>query len=184
MNNLNPTQLLDEHIGFVKAEALKVSLKYGVEFDDLVQEGLLGILKAASMYQRQDGATFLSYAAWRVRSRMMRWVMGKAKVIRVPEGKFYTAHVSTTHPSEAVNVWTTEETASHSADLATLAESMARELQRMPEQQQIVLRRVFWEEKTEREIAAELGVSHTRVHQIKGTALAALRRSDFIEKVA
>ena len=61
------------HLPMVKriANHLAVKLPPHVEVDDLVQVGLIGLLKAKEDYQADSGAAFSTYATIRIRGAMM-----------------------------------------------------------------------------------------------------------------
>ncbi len=56
----------------------------GLEFADLVQEGNLGLMRAARGFDASFGTKFSTYATWWIRQAMGRAVSNKASSIRVP----------------------------------------------------------------------------------------------------
>ena len=65
--------LISLHLPLVKriASHLAVKLPSHIEVEDLVQVGLIGLLKAKDDYQVDSGATFSTYATIRIRGAMM-----------------------------------------------------------------------------------------------------------------
>jgi RNA polymerase sigma factor for flagellar operon FliA len=65
-------RLVDENVSFVRASAakLKESLPREIDFDDLVQYGMAGLLEAAERYDRKHGVAFTTFAWYRVRGAM------------------------------------------------------------------------------------------------------------------
>ncbi len=57
------------------------------------------------------------------------------------------------------------------------AEAVRAALDRLPERERLVLSRAFFDERSLRDIAAELGVTESRICQLRAQALARLRRS-------
>ena len=53
------------------ASHLSAKLPPNIEFEDLVQVGLIGLLKAKDDYQSDSGASFSTYATIRVRGAML-----------------------------------------------------------------------------------------------------------------
>lgn len=53
-------------------------------FQDLVQEGSLGLMKAVDCYDWKKGFRFSSYAIYRIRQSIARGIGNKSQVIRVP----------------------------------------------------------------------------------------------------
>ena len=76
-------KLIHSNIRAVKKEAKSFYGKNAdLSFDDLEQEGMLGLVKAASMFDDGKNVTFLSYAMWWVRAYMRKYVMDHKSVVR------------------------------------------------------------------------------------------------------
>jgi len=58
-----------------------------VSFLDLVQEGNLGLLKAASKYDYRKNVRFSTYASWWIKQTITRSLSNKRRVIRLPHRK-------------------------------------------------------------------------------------------------
>jgi len=56
----------------------------GVLFMDLVQEGSLGLIKAAEKYDYSKNCKFSTYATWWIKQTIMRAISNNAKIIRIP----------------------------------------------------------------------------------------------------
>lgn len=65
--------LVRKHLPLVKriAQQLVVRLPSHIEIDDLIQVGLIGLLKASEDHQRDSGAAFSTYATIRIRGAML-----------------------------------------------------------------------------------------------------------------
>jgi RNA polymerase primary sigma factor len=57
----------------------------GLPFDDLVQEGSLGLLEAIDLYDPERGADFETYARFRARRAIRNALTEKSRVIRLPK---------------------------------------------------------------------------------------------------
>lgn len=60
-------------------------LEFGLPFEDLVQEGSVGLLEAIDRFDPCRGADFDSYARFRVRRAMRNALTDQARVIRLPK---------------------------------------------------------------------------------------------------
>ncbi|MDP8974560.1 MAG: RNA polymerase sigma factor RpoD/SigA [Actinomycetota bacterium] len=66
---------------------VSVAKKYrgmGLPFEDLIQEGNIGLMKAVERYDPDRGWRFSTYATWWVRQAVQRAVADKGRTIRVP----------------------------------------------------------------------------------------------------
>lgn len=66
-------QLLERNMGFVRKLALELYSKAGesgLDVDDLVQEGCIGLLSAIDRFDAEHGMKFLTYAAPAIRNAM------------------------------------------------------------------------------------------------------------------
>jgi len=62
----------------------KKFIGHGVLFMDLVQEGALGLIKAAEKFDYSKNFKFSTYATWWIKQTIMRAIANNSKAIRIP----------------------------------------------------------------------------------------------------
>lgn len=70
---IDQNELLKQHLPAVRRQALalQVKLPAGVELDDLIQAGTLGLLDAMGRFDPKAGASFATFASQRIRGAMI-----------------------------------------------------------------------------------------------------------------
>jgi RNA polymerase primary sigma factor len=92
---LSRAQSIMEDTDSAKKEMVKANLRLvlsiakryrgrGMSFDDLIQEGNLGLLKAVGRFDHTKGNRFSTYATWWVRQSIIRGIYDKTRTIRLP----------------------------------------------------------------------------------------------------
>jgi RNA polymerase sigma-32 factor len=74
--------LVQSHLGFVVAIAKKYR-RYGVPMNDLVQEGVVGLLRAIGKFDPQRDVRLSTYARWWVRAAIQEHVVRSWSLVRI-----------------------------------------------------------------------------------------------------
>lgn len=76
--------LINRNLGLVRKIARKYSNKGVMEYDDLFQEGLIGLMTAIKKYDYQKEYHFSTYAVWWIRQNIVRATNNRGNAIRIP----------------------------------------------------------------------------------------------------
>jgi RNA polymerase primary sigma factor len=149
-----------------------------LEFDDLVQEGLLGLMRAVDKFDPARGGRLSTYALWWIRQTISRAVANSGQIrvsVHVAQGPGHTTQHLQEAARQARQVWELDAPVSADGDGATLGELVASEadteataleavlleqaLAGLPELPRKALEMTLSGE-TRREIGRQLGLSH------------------------
>src|SRR5215210_5259323 len=76
-------RMIESNIRLVVANAKRYR-GLGLPFPDLVQEGILGLIRAVEKFDHRRGFKFSTYATWWIRQAMQRGVQHQSRTIRIP----------------------------------------------------------------------------------------------------
>ena len=188
---LDPSVALEVE-GFIKKKAWGYARRApmaGLEFDDLVQEGWTGALKAAAKFNPEAGANYLTYAAWWIDAAMKDAL--SRPIIRTPEGEAFAwvdsldAHLGGDSEQEGPTRldWQRDDQPS-AHELSTAAEDQARVRKALPmlepRDRAVLVRHLGLdgrEPQSLQVVARELGVTRQRAGQILDRARKELQQA-------
>ena len=186
------SQLVEANLRFV----VKLATQYrgqGLQMDDLVSEGNIGLLTAATKFDASRGTRFVSYAAPYVRQQMERAIDQQNGLYKMPKGASAQERLQS-HPLSVdaplgyrqgmslLSVLINGD--APQADERVFSEAIERAveyaLQMLSDRDSEVINRLFGldrERETMSEIAEDLGLKRERVRQIRDHAIRILRKN-------
>ncbi len=151
---MDKNKLTRDYLPLVKSIVNKYK-NYGLPPEDLEQEGLIGLLKAASKFDKNKGTKFSTYATY--------WI--KKKIL---------AAIDREKKSSLDSIKLTEESIETKEDKIKTSQNLKLP-KNMPDLERKILRMLYEEQLTLKEIAQKLEISRERVRQLKEKALRRLR---------
>jgi len=79
--------LVNHNLRFVISVA-KQYKGYGIKLEDLINEGNIGLVKAAERFDPSKGFKFISYAVWWVRQTIIAHIQSNSRTVKRPLGKY------------------------------------------------------------------------------------------------
>jgi RNA polymerase primary sigma factor len=95
----------------------------GVSLSDLVNEGNVGLLKAARRFDETKGFKFISYAIWWIRQTILQAIVEQSRIVRIPVNKVSKYNQVNSAFQDFVQKFEREPSAAELADLLDMKES-------------------------------------------------------------
>ncbi len=190
-------ELVLEHLPLVKKVAAKIYHKLpdcDIEFDDLVNTGIIGLMKAIDKYDERK-AKFSTYAYIKIRGEILDFLRSLEIVPRSVKDKIKKEYENTDElsiPLSNTAVMVSIEKAIYEKDpnlklVDTLVskrsspeeevikddikERVLKAIGRLSEKEKAVIQMIYFEERDLKYISQQLGISVSRVSQLKSIAI-------------
>jgi len=193
--------LVLENLQLVKKVASKIYYripKGEIEFDELVNIGVIGLMKAIEKYD-EDKAKFSTYAYIKIRGEILDYlrsldILPRGLREKIKKGEIVDENMDIPLSSSAIflsiekaingtddlkfidTLVSKLETPEEYAEKSELREKLLKVLNTLSEKEKQILQMIFFEEKDLKEISEKLNISVSRISQIKSQALSKLRK--------
>ena len=84
-------KLVRSNLRFVVSVAKKYQ-NQGVPLSDLINEGNLGLIRAAQKFDQSKGIRFISYAVWGIRQAILQTLAEQSRIVRIPLNRAGALH--------------------------------------------------------------------------------------------
>ncbi|MDI9370989.1 MAG: sigma-70 family RNA polymerase sigma factor [Synergistota bacterium] len=128
-------------------------------YQDLIQEGMLALIRAVDRFEPERHLRFTTYAFHRIRGQMINFLQRSESRAPVPVDDEYLVVEDPFSP-----------------DVFETMLAVLDEMKRLPEREESVVRALLIDGKNAREVALERGIDVSHVYRLRRNALAKLRR--------
>lgn len=195
-------KIIQENLPLVKKIASKIYARLpdcDIEFDDLVQTGILGLIKAIDNYN-QDRAQFSTYAYIRIRGEILDFLRSIEIIPRTEKERITTEYAESeveiplsnfavmlsldkviSEEDESVSFIDTFVSNSKTPEEEYIVKELVDRAKyyidnNMSEIEKKVIQMLFFEEKEPKEVSETLGISVSRISQIKTAVIEKLKK--------
>lgn len=182
-------KIIEQNIGLVVSVAVKFITHYGsIELEDLVHEGIIGLITAVDKFDYTKGYRFSTYASYFIKQKIQRYIQKQTKWLD------FSSSLSLNQPVNSM-----EEDGEEIIDLIpdTGAEEVDRDiiqkelkyfleeaLRNLPEREREILKMRYFSDRkmTLSEAGSILGITKQHAQKIEKRALQKLRNNKKIKK--
>ena len=170
--------LWENNSGYVVTIARKYEA--AEELEDLINQGFIGLYKAAEMYKPDKGAKFLTYATYWITQSIQRYIQNCGKLSRVPGMCSLDKQIGEEEDMSMYDLIPSPEDMEGDA-MDRMQQNQLRTdiwliVDTLPKDQATVIRERYQERHTLDEIGKKLGTNKERVRHIEADALRYMRR--------
>ena len=177
---------VEHHMRLVEPLARRYAAKSGQDPDDLLQVGLMGLLRAAERYEGQRKIPFSAFARPHIRGAILHYLRDKAAIIRLPRalqnsdrdvGAGFNAATQQRRLVPLDDELISQE-ADHTSELDRREhrQQLTGALQRLARQERVALEEVILKGQSLRDVGHQAGVSAMTIQRRVKRGLAQLRQ--------
>jgi RNA polymerase sigma-B factor len=165
-------ELIERHLPLVRVLASRFA-RQGEQFDDLVQVGAVGLIKAVERYDPGRGSSLVAYAIPTILGEIRRHLRDSANVLRSPRAAHEPVVRAVPLDLEAQSA--RDPAAERRLELGEERVLIERGLRRLPRRERRIVGLSYFGGLSQRRIATELGLSQVHVSRLLKQSLGKLR---------
>jgi RNA polymerase sigma-B factor len=167
-------ELIERHLPLVRALARRYADR-GEPYDDLVQVGALGLIKAVDRYDAGRGVTLGAYAAPTIEGEIRNHLRDRGTLIRIPRDAAREAPARFPLPLETAAALSPDGAAEHDLAQGEDRALLAGGLRALTSRERRIVELRYYDGLSQRRIAATLGISQVHVSRLLRQSLGRLR---------
>ena len=177
---------VEHHMRLVEPMARRYAVKSGQDPDDLLQVGLMGLLRAAERYEGPRKIPFSAFARPHIRGAILHYLRDRAAIIRLPRalqssdrdvGAGFNAATQQRRLVSLTDDLISQETdATIELDRSEHRRQLNQALQRLSRQERIALEEVILKGQSLRDVGNQTGVSAMTIQRRVKRGLAQMRQ--------
>ena len=168
--------MIEQHLPLVRTIARRFTNR-GEPFEDLVQVGAVGLIKAVDRFDSRRGVTLGAYAAPTIAGEIQRHLRDRATLIRIPRDAGEEAAAARFPlPLEVAGGSQLDDAAERGLTRSEDRALVASGLRILPQRERQVVQLRYYGDLTQRGIAAQLGISQVHVSRLLRDSLGRLGR--------
>ena len=177
---------VEQHMRLVEPLARHYAAKSGQDPDDLLQVGLMGLLRAAERYEGQREIPFSAFARPHIRGAILHYLRDKAAIIRLPRalqssdrdvGAGFNAATQQRRLVSLTDDLISQETdATIELDRSEFRRQLSQAIQRLSRHERIALEEVILKGQSLRDVGNQTGVSAMTIQRRVKRGLAQIRQ--------
>lgn len=182
-------KIIEQNIGLVVSVAIKFITRYSnLELEDLVQEGIIGLIAAVDKFDYTKGYKFSTYAFYFIKQKIQRYIQKQTNSLDFSSFLSLNQPVNTTEEDREEIINLIPDAGAEEVDRDIIQKELKyfleEALKNLPEREREILKMRYFSDRkmTLREAGSILGITKQHTQKIEKRALKKLKNNNKIKK--